>query len=203
MSFERIHARTQFFESSETNDVEDMCQSFPTETSIHCCYVSGAPKQPQSCAQLSSVPPGALGDRAFWEWQEQCSSCLAFEGSSSSPAGQAVPLLGDTCLARHSDFPGSQDCWVTPAWSPQEACLSLSRHSCHKCATLQLLESALLDQSCFVASAQLQLLPFQKECREMVGGGLKPEGNVLPTLLLSFFRVPLNCRHLRNEGWVV
>lgn len=58
----------------------------------------------------SSVQPLlVLSVTAFWEWQEQCSSCLAFEESPSSPAGQAVPVLGGMCLARHSDFPGRLD----------------------------------------------------------------------------------------------
>lgn len=123
--------------------------------------------------------------------------------SSASPAwlSKGAPQLQPGRLSQglvvHAwqgtgDFPGSQ-----PAWCPREASLFLSQPSCHKCATLQLLESTLLDQSCFVASAQLQLLPFQKECREIVGQGLglKPEGKVLPLLPTSLFRVPLNCRH--------
>lgn len=115
---------------------------------------------------LSSASAGYSSDQsllvnpAFWEGQEQCSSCLASEGSPPALARQAVPLPGGSCLARHSGFPGSQECQIMPTWSPQEACLSLSRRSCHRCATLQVLESALMDQSCSIASAQLQLLPF-------------------------------------------
>lgn len=82
------------------------------------------------------------------------------------------------------DFSGSQ-----PAWPPQEACLSLSQPSCHKCATLQLLESALLDQS-FVASAQLQLLPFQRDCREMVGERSSLKGRCSPFFPTFLSRVP-------------
>lgn len=171
-----MHTHTQehgFIKQSETNDVEDVCQSFPTETSIHCCL-----------ELLSS--PRAVRSSVQSLWVLSVTMHLGSGKSSAAPAwlSKGAPQLQPGSLSHslvaHSwqgtvDFPGSQ-----PAFPPQEACLSLSWPSCHKCATVHLLESALLDQRCFVASAQLQLLPFQRECRAMVGRGSSQEGRCSP-----------------------
>lgn len=157
--------------------------------------LSGAPKQPQSCVQFSQVPLGALSVHALWEWWEQCSSCLAFQGSPSTPAGQAAPGLGDTCLARQRDFPGSQ-----PAWPPREACLPLSQPSYHNSAApgVSLAGSELFCSLCTASAAALSKGLQRNGC-----WGLKPEEKVLPLLPTSLSKVSLNFRHLRKAGWVV
>lgn len=121
----------------------------------------GAPKQPQSCVQFSPVPLGALGDRAFWEWQEQCSSCLAFEGSPSAPAEQAVPLLGRARL--------SCQAVSLPGLHRKPVCLSASLHV----TSVQLRSS--WSQPCWSRAVLLPLhsfssCPFRGSAEKWFGG---------------------------------
>lgn len=74
----------------------------------------------------------------------------------------------------------SQADWITPAWSPQEACLSLSRPSCHKCATLQLLESALLDQELFCCLCAASAAALSERVQRNGWGGSSLKGRCSP-----------------------
>lgn len=101
-------------------------------------------------------------------------------GSPLAPAGQAVLLLGGACPARQGDFPGGQECRMMPAWSPQEACLSVSRVSCHTRVTMQLLEPALPDQSCFGCLRAASAAALSERVQGSGLGGLVSAGKVLP-----------------------
>lgn len=149
--------------------------------------------------QFISVPLGAASDFVHFgsgKSNKLLPGLRRNAGSPSVPARQAVLLLGGACPARHGDFPGGQKCRITPAWSPQEACLSVSRSSCHSSWSQPWRIRAVS-----VVSAQLQLLHFQRECREVVWVGLCLQGRC-STRPSSLSRVPLTCRHLRKEGWV-
>lgn len=150
----------------------------------------GAPKQPQSCAQFSPVPLGALSDHAPWEWKEQCSSCLAFKGSPSAPARQPVTLLGGTFLARHSWFPRKSAC-LSPTGSLSVSKLAFMSQVCN-CASPGV---SLAGSEVFCCLCTASAAPLSKGVQSNGWEGLKPGGKVLPPLPTSLSRVPLNCRH--------
>lgn len=123
-----------------------MCQSFPTETSIHCCLeLLSSPRAVHSSVQSLLVLSVTMH---FGSGKSSAAPAWLSKGAPQLQQGRLSHCLEPHAWQGTVDFPGSQ-----PAWPPQEACLSLNQPSCHKCATLQLLESALLDQS-------LDLLPL-------------------------------------------
>lgn len=155
------------------------------------------PKQPLSCVQFSQVPLGALCDHAFWEWQEQCISCLAFEGSSSAPAGKAVPGLGGTCLARHRWLPRQSACLVSTG------SLSVSKPAfmsqvCHSAAPGVNLAGSELFCSLCTASAAALSKGVQRNCWAGVGAQARRQG--APSSAHLPFQGPPELQALKEEG---